>query len=201
MKTRLISLESTGSTNDYLKALAREGAEAGTCVTAKRQESGKGRLGRSFFSPEGGLYISYLLRPQCAPEKIPEITKWAASAVINCLDALGIRADIKYVNDILLNGKKLAGILTEGSSSDGKTDFAVIGIGLNVDQRTFPDELKEIATSLYLETGNSFEMELVTSRLISELEKLADSFPEKEEEYMEIYRGRCIYESYPDRQF
>ena len=166
MKTRLISLESTGSTNDHLKALAREGAEAGTCVTAKRQESGKGRLGRSFFSPEGGLYISYLLRPQCAPEKIPEITKWAASAVINCLDALGIRADIKYVNDILLNGKQLAGILTEGSSSDSKTDFAVIA-----------------------------------SSLISELEKLADSFPEKEEEYMEIYRRRCIYESYPDRQF
>ena len=200
MKTRLISLESTISTNDHLKALAREGAEAGTCVTAKRQERGRGRLGRSFYSPEGGLYISYLLRPRCEPEKIPEITKWAASAVINCLDALGVRADIKYVNDILLNGKKLAGILTEGSSSDGKTDFAVIGIGLNVDQRAFPDELKDIATSLYLETGNTFGIDIVASCLISELEKLADSFPEKEEEYMEIYRRRCIYESYPDRQ-
>lgn len=139
------------STNNVVRQLAGEGAAEGTVVIAQRQTGGKGRLGRSFFSPSGtGLYLSMLLRPKMQVGQAVRITTCAALAVCEAIEkATGKRCDIKWVNDVYLNGTKICGILTEASLSmeSGGLDYAALGIGVNVyePQGGFPKELKGIA--------------------------------------------------------
>lgn len=152
----IIILEETDSTNSVLKELAMTGAPEGTVVIADKQSAGRGRLGRSFFSPEGaGIYMSVLLRPQIELQKSVRITSMAAVAVACAMEKeSGLFAQIKWVNDVFLNAKKVCGILAEaGFTPEGALDYVVLGIGVNVGRMEFPDELKEIATSVNNECG------------------------------------------------
>lgn len=152
----LTELPETDSTNRVAKELAVQGAPEGTLVVAKRQSSGKGRLGRSFFSPEGGIYMSMVLRPEIPAEKAVLLTTCAAVAVARAMEQVaGVSAGIKWVNDIFVQGKKVCGILAEaGFHADAKTpEYVVLGIGINVERQSVPEELKEIVGCL--EDGRS----------------------------------------------
>lgn len=129
-----IVLEEVDSTNAYVRSLAKEGAPEGTAVIALKQTAGRGRLGRSFYSPEGGIYLSLLLRPQIPPTDTLLITVAAAVAAADAIESTsGTETKIKWVNDIYVDDKKVCGILTEGAISEKQTlDFAVLGIGINL---------------------------------------------------------------------
>ena len=132
------------STNTALKEMAAQDASIGTTLIAARQTGGRGRLGRQFHSPEGGLYLSTLIAPTDTATCCAAVA--AARAIESLCDA---KIDIKWVNDLYLNGRKVAGILAEGVlSPDGALTAVVLGIGINVGEMTFPDELQSIATSL-----------------------------------------------------
>ncbi|MCR4669984.1 MAG: biotin--[acetyl-CoA-carboxylase] ligase [Saccharofermentans sp.] len=190
-------LDHVDSTNNKLKTMEHEGAPSGSIVIADYQESGKGRRGRSFVSPKGsGIYLSYLLRPECTADEISQLTAFTAVAVSRSLEkACGIEPQIKWVNDILVNGRKLVGILTELSveSESGSITGCVIGIGINVnlDLEDFPQDLRSKATSLSLVKNGPVKRAPVIKELISELDKLEDNFPAAKEEYLDYYRMHC----------
>lgn len=144
-----------GSTNTELKSAAEKGGKDGTVLIAMEQTAGRGRLGRSFFSPKDtGLYMSVLLRPDFSASEALYITTCAAVAATEAIDkATGSEARIKWVNDIYLKGKKVCGILTEASVDfeSGGLNYAVLGIGINLTTADFPDELSEIAASVSAE--------------------------------------------------
>ena len=129
--------DSVDSTNLVLRKLANEGAAEGTVVIAAEQSGGRGRKGRNFYSPQGtGVYVSLLLKPQIAPDDATLITTTAAVAVCDAVEALsGEPATIKWVNDVFMRGKKICGILTEGSfdMESGQFEYAILGTGINVD--------------------------------------------------------------------
>lgn len=191
----ILVFDEVDSTNNVLKHLAIEGAAPGTAVIALKQTAGKGRLGRSFISPEDeGIYLSYLLRPLCSPEKAAELTSWVSVAVCSALkSACGISPEIKWVNDILLNRMKLGGILCEMSvgGSPDKPEYVVAGIGINVLQKSFSPELEKKATSLLIETRKRFSFDAIIAGLIAELDRLSDDFPDNKEQYLEEYRRLC----------
>ena len=111
---KLIYLDTAASTNDYAKVLAQQGAPHGTAVLAKSQTAGRGRMGRSFLSPEGGLYLSLILRPKEKAEALMSLTAVLALAACDAVEEVcGLRPGVKWINDLVVNGKKLAGILTE----------------------------------------------------------------------------------------
>ena len=148
---KVICYDAVDSTNLVLKNLAREGAEDGTVVVADSQGTGRGRMERAFFSPPGkGIWVSILLRPTFLPQDAPKCTLMAAVAVARAMEAFGLRAEIKWPNDILHDGRKLVGILTEMSAEMDRVNYVVIGIGINVNiaPEDFPAELRAIATSL-----------------------------------------------------
>jgi len=174
MNLQITYFEELDSTNRYLKELAAKGAPEGTVIIANRQSAGRGRLGRSFFSPgEKGIYMSILLRPEILLERAVLITSMAAVAVARAIERVGgVEARIKWVNDIFLNGKKVCGILTEAgiNAEKGTLDYAVLGIGVNVGEMEFPEELKEIATSVSNECGFAVSKETLTDAILAELE-------------------------------
>lgn len=141
------------STNGLVKERAENGADEGLVVIADTQSAGRGRLGRSFCSPAGtGLYMSVLLRPHFAPEKALSVTTLAAVAVCRAIERLSDRrAMIKWVNDVYCDGKKVCGILTEAGVSGGVLRYAVLGIGINVNDPTggFPEDIRGIAASVF----------------------------------------------------
>lgn len=143
------------STNALMRRRAAEGAGEGLVITANRQTAGRGRMGRSFFSPDGtGVYMSLLLRPDLKPESSVLITTAAAVAVCRALDSLGARGSaIKWVNDVFFNGKKVCGILTEAgfSGKNGCVDYAVLGVGINLfpPKDGFPEDIKNIAGAVF----------------------------------------------------
>jgi len=167
--------EELDSTNRYLKELAVGGAPEGTVIIANRQSAGRGRLGRSFFSPEEkGIYMSILLCPDISLERAVLITSMAAVAVANAIESIcGIETKIKWVNDIFLNGKKVCGILTEAGidNEKGALDYAVLGIGVNVGMMDFPEELKNIATSVSNECGSPVSKDALIDEILKELDK------------------------------
>ena len=147
--------DSVSSTNLVLRDLAAKGAPEGTVVIAAHQTGGRGRKGRSFYSPEGtGVYISLLLKPRIAPEDATLITTTAAVAICEAIESLSDRnAEIKWVNDVFMDGKKVCGILTEGSidMESGQFEYAVLGAGINVYTPAggFPEEISQIAGSVF----------------------------------------------------
>lgn len=151
----ILHLSSCSSTNTTLKELAEKGAPSKTAVIADSQSAGRGRLGKSFFSPDGcGLYMSILLRPDLAPENALEITTAAAVSTLRVIERYTTgKVGIKWVNDIYIDMKKVCGILTESSINveQGKLNYAVLGIGLNLYMPTdgFPEDIADIASSLF----------------------------------------------------
>lgn len=176
------------STNTALKEMAAQDASIGTTLIAARQTGGRGRLGRQFHSPEGGLYLSTLIAPTDTATCCAAVA--AARAIESLCDA---KIDIKWVNDLYLNGRKLAGILAEGVlSPDGALTAVVLGIGINVGEMTFPDELQSIATSLGNE-GFALTREDVAAAFLNKLEiALQDSAVMEEYRQRNLVLGRAI---------
>ncbi len=175
MNRKKLYFEELDSTNSYLKELAAKGAQEGTVIIANRQSAGRGRLGRSFFSPEEkGIYMSILLRPDISLERAVLITSMAAVAVAEAIEQVsGIKTKIKWVNDIFLNKKKVCGILTEAGidAETGALEYAVLGIGVNVGKMVFPEELKHIATSVSNECGFEVSKETLIDKILEQLEQ------------------------------
>ncbi len=188
----LYVFDSVGSTNTVLKEMASEGAVSGTVVIADHQSGGKGRRGRSFESPSGaGIYLSYLLKPESGFDKISDLTSWTAVAVADAIKrAFGLDSQIKWVNDLLMNRKKICGILTEVTveGESGFIDTCIIGIGINVNESSFPDEISEIATSLSIENGGkTFNRAKLASEIIKSMDDLKSRWPD-DPYYLERYR-------------
>ena len=143
------------STNECVKREAAGGAREGLLIAADEQTAGKGRSGRSFYSPKGeALYFSFLLRPPLAPEQISGLTLVMGLSVAQAVrEYPGEETFIKWPNDVIVGGKKICGILTEAAAQGGEADYVVIGTGINVNNKTFPKELRDRATSLFLEGG------------------------------------------------
>lgn len=144
--------ESINSTNELAKKAANEGCADGLVAIAEEQVSGKGRLSRGWFSPYGhGVWVSVVLKPPFLPQEAPKCTLMAAIAVVKAVNKYkGVKASIKWPNDILLNGKKMVGILTEMNAEFGKVNYIVIGTGINVNvpREMIPEELQDLAISV-----------------------------------------------------
>lgn len=189
-------VDCTASTNTDLWALGAAGAPDGAVYIARRQTGGRGRLGRSFLSEDGGLYLSLLLRPKLKAEDCCLITPIAALAVAEAIERhTDKKADIKWVNDVYCDGKKVCGILTEASirPADGGVDFVVVGVGLNVyaPKGGFPAELADIAGALLPYTADGKEL---ISRLAADIAKGISAYAKHphSEELVERYRRRCF---------
>ncbi|MCK4910612.1 MAG: biotin--[acetyl-CoA-carboxylase] ligase, partial [Thermodesulfovibrionales bacterium] len=157
---RFIWLESTESTNDHAMALAKDGASSGTVVAAETQTAGRGRLGREWVSPAGlNLYFSIILRPELSARDVPLITLMCAVEAASALKAAtGAQVKLKWPNDLLLDGRKLGGILVESHMKGAQVEFVVAGIGININSREedFPPEVRGIATSLFMASGRKY---------------------------------------------
>lgn len=170
---RYVYMDTTESTNLEARRLAQQGAEEGTVVVTEEQAAGRGRLSRGWYSPFGkGLWFSLILRPDFPPAEAPKCTLMAAVALTKAFHKMGLAdAGIKWPNDILVNGRKLVGILTEMSGSMEEISYIVMGIGVNVKtkQEELPEEIKQIATSLLME-GVDIERTEAFKIILEELE-------------------------------
>ena len=167
----------TDSTNLWIKRLAKEGASEGTLALAEFQSAGRGRLGRSWEVPEGtSVMMSILLRPKFEPQYAPTLTLVMGMAVAKAVKNLGFDVSIKWPNDVVVSHKKICGILTEMGVRDGKIDYAVIGVGINVNIKEFPEEMADKATSLYLESGKEFDRSQIPGLVMEAFEKYYEKF-------------------------
>ena len=167
----------TDSTNLWIKRLAKEGASEGTLALAEFQSAGRGRLGRSWEVPEGtSVMMSILLRPKFEPQYAPTLTLVMGMAVAKAVKNLGFDVSIKWPNDVVVSHKKICGILTEMGVRDGKIDYAVIGVGINVNIREFPEEMADKATSLYLESGKKFDRSQIPGLVMEAFEEYYEKF-------------------------
>ena len=200
---RLVTLESVDSTNDYAKGLAMrpEGFFAGgTAVVAEEQTNGRGRNGRSFQSPRGrGVYLSMLWRPEVPPVRALRLTACAAVAVCDGIEAVcGLRPGIKWTNDIVLNGKKLAGILTEMSveGETGALSYVVCGAGINVNHapEDFSGEVRDMAASLAMALGRPVDRPRLCAGLLTALDDMYRRWLAGREDakIYEQYRWDCV---------
>ena len=176
LKTRFMGrelkyLEITASTQDVARELAEQGAAEGTAVIAGEQRSGRGRMGRPWLSPAGGLATSIILRPTL--DSVYLLPAISSLAVYRTLGKLGIKAGIKWPNDVLIKGKKVCGILIEHSLTAGELRYSIVGIGINVnfDTGNYP-EIADIATSLSAQLGRELSVAEVALSLYTELEAI-----------------------------
>ena len=188
--------DSLPSTNTYLKELAAKGAPHGLCILAGQQSAGRGRMGRSFFSPANqGLYLSLLLRPGCKAQQLMHLTCAAGLAACDATKEIsGFAPGLKWINDLVAGSKKLGGILTELSvdPATGDVDYAIIGIGINLSGNSFPEELAQIATSLEAVTGKTPDRAQVAAVLIKHLEEMSRKLLTDKASIMERYRSCCV---------
>ncbi len=196
-QNHILYFDTLPSTNDHAKLLAQQGAPEGTVVIAGSQTAGRGRMGRSFHAPDSlGLYLSLILRPCCEPGKLMHLTCAAATAACNAVEnCTGIRPMVKWINDLILETKKLGGILTELSvnSKTGLVDWAIIGIGINCLHKSsdFPTELQSIATSLLDSSGIHLPPAKLASALIQALYDMNSRLWDKTT-LMAAYRQDCL---------
>ena len=169
----LVVFDETDSTNNQAKRLAEEGAEHGLLVLSDCQTSGKGRRGRSWDSKAGeGIFMTLLLKPDIQPGNASMLTLVMALAVrAGIEDVVGIDTQIKWPNDIVCDGKKVCGILTEMSAQIDYINYIVIGVGINVSNEIFPEEVAATATSLYLLTGVRISRAKLAAKIMAEFEK------------------------------
>lgn len=170
---RVYAYDTVDSTNNRAKQLAMDGAENGAVVLSEIQTAGKGRRGRSWCSPPGsGIWMSLILKPEFMPECAPMLTLvMAHSVAMGIREATGLEAGIKWPNDVVVNRKKVCGILTEMSAEVDYIHHIVIGCGINVNIGGFPDEIAQTATSLQIEAGRTFSRAAVAEHVLNWFEK------------------------------
>jgi len=177
---KIVSLEETVSTNAVAFRMAEDGAEEGSVVIAEFQSDGKGRLGRKWVSPPGvNLYCSIILRPPIQPVAAPQLTFLSVIAVARAIEQVTpLQTRIKWPNDLLIDGKKVAGLLNEMSAETDKVNFVILGIGvnLNMTREQFPDNLRHPATSLLMESGVKVDRTVFTRVMLQELDNLYGTF-------------------------
>jgi BirA family transcriptional regulator, biotin operon repressor / biotin---[acetyl-CoA-carboxylase] ligase len=185
LQTKILGKEircyrSVGSSNSVAQRLALRDAPEGTIVIAGRQTAGRGRLGRNWVSPaKVGIYMSAILRPEITPAQAPGLSLVAALAVAEAIrDYPGLPAQIKWPNDVVIGGKKAAGVLTELSAEMDRTNFVIIGIGVNANHmpKDFPEDLAEKATSLRSEQGSSVDRVRLVQAIVAHLEHRYSQF-------------------------
>lgn len=178
-KTKVIGrdirvFEETTSTNDVIEKLARDQVKEGAVVFAESQTKGRGRMGRKWISPaRKGLWFSLLLRPDLTPQEATQLTVASATALRRAIEGnTGVKPQIKWPNDILIGGKKVAGILTELSAELDRVKHIILGIGVdvNLSAAEFPQELRKIATSLKIESGKMISRADLAVRILRELD-------------------------------
>lgn len=164
-----------GSTNTLAKYLAKNGIENGSVVISEKQNSGRGRTGKSWESPLGGVWMSIILSPEVDISKIPLITITTGVAVAIALEKIGVQnPEIKWPNDIMINGKKVCGILTEAVSNFNKIENIIVGVGIdaNLSIEKFPAELQEITTTLEIELGKKVNENILIKLFLEEFERV-----------------------------
>ena len=194
--------DSIDSTNTKAKELAEEGHPSGTLVVADRQTAGKGRRGRSWESPSGiGIFMTLMLKPEINPNHASMLTLVAAMATTRAIRRVtGVPAMIKWPNDIVMNGKKVCGILTEMSAQFDYINHIVIGIGINVHNEDFPEEIAQTASSIYLESGQHIHRASLIEAFLEEFEDVYAEYLktedmeglQKEYDAMLVNRGRQV---------
>ena len=184
------------STNTELKRLARAGAPEGTTLIALRQTGGRGRMGRSFQSEEGGVYLSLLLRPNCRAEELMHLTCAVAVAMCDAVaETCGLLPGIKWTNDLVYGKRKLGGILTElGFDSRGNVEWCILGIGINCAQKKedFSPELRSMAASLSMVTGKAIDRAKVAAAMMEALFRMNENLLTEKASILERYRQDCI---------
>ncbi|HWJ80457.1 MAG TPA: biotin--[acetyl-CoA-carboxylase] ligase [Niallia sp.] len=187
--------ESVQSTQTIAQKLALDGAQEGTLVIAEEQLGGRGRFERNWYSPKyKGIWMSLILRPNISMIKAPQLTLLTAVAVVQGIqEVTGVQTDIKWPNDLLINGKKVTGILTELQADSDRIHSLIIGIGININQQLedYPRELQDIATSLYIETKTSWDRSTIIQAIMEQLEKLYLLYLDKG-----FYPIKLLWESY-----
>lgn len=186
---RLYIYDTLDSTNNRAKQLALENASHGTTVIAMQQTAGKGRLGRSFFSPREGIYLSIIIKPTFDLSKSVLVTAAASVAVAQAIESVcGRQAQIKWVNDVYLDGKKICGILTEGITDfeTGHIESLVIGIGVNTSVKDFPDELRDTVGAV----DGEYSRAALAAEIISRTLKFAENIESRE--FIREYRDRSM---------
>ena len=195
-KDRFHYVKTIGSTNDELKKQAGEGIPHGTVLIAGEQTLGRGRMGRSFHSPEGsGVYLSILLRPDCRGDQIMHLTCAAAAAMVDAVEqAAGFKPSIKWTNDLVFGHKKLGGILTELGMNSGKLDYCIIGIGINCLQKKgdFPQDLQDMAASLSMIAQKDISPARLAASMMEQLWYMDQNLLSGKDGMLERYRKNCI---------
>ena len=167
----------TDSTNEWCKRMSKEGVEHGTLAVTEFQSAGKGRLGRRWTAPEGSsVMMSILLRPEFEPQYASMLTLVMGLSVAQAVKELDVEVSIKWPNDVVVSRKKICGILTEMGLENGKIREVIIGIGINVNLEEIQDDLKDKATSLYLETGKKYDRNRVIGLIMEKFEKNYEKF-------------------------
>lgn len=195
MNFTVLRFETLGSTNTEALRAARDGAAEGLCILAEAQTAGRGRHGRKWISAKGaGLSFSIILRPGLEPRFLPLITLTAGVAVADTLKLFGLDPDIKWVNDVLVGGRKICGILAESADSE-HGPAVVLGIGINLTDANFPPELALSATSVSSETGRDVSGSQFLERLLGRLEYFYDllQLPDGPAKIIEEWRVRSSY--------
>jgi len=188
--------DSIPSTNIRAKEIAAESKE-GTLIISEEQTQGRGRLSRRWVSPKGkGLWFSIILKPDFKPEKVYKITLIGAAAITEALEDMGIKSYIKWPNDIIVEGKKICGILTEMSCENDRVNYVIMGIGINVNlkEEDFDEELIEKATSLRIVTGKEIDRSQLLANVLNHMERLYIPFKVKGslDETIRICREKSI---------
>lgn len=192
---RVSVFPSVDSTNNVCKRLAAEGAPEGTAVFSAVQTAGRGRRGRTFASPEGGLYGSVLLRPKAQPEALLHLTAMAAVAAARAIDAVsGVYPGIKWTNDLVLGKRKLCGILTELSieAETRLVEYVVVGIGINCAPVPLPASVADMATSLAAETGRAVDRNTLAAELVKALHEMEQALFTEQAVWLREFAAHCV---------
>ncbi len=188
---RILFIEETDSTNEEARRLAKLGEKEGTVIIAASQTKGKGRAGRRWISPDGGLYISIILKPYVSASNLPLITLFSAVAAVRTIRGLTkLSASVKWPNDIIISGRKAGGILCEAAKN-----FMIVGIGINLNTNLslFPSALKKQVTSLKFELGANVDRDKITKILLEEFDKLYNDFlHHRSENIISEWSGYCL---------
>lgn len=170
-------VKETDSTNSWIRRLAKEGAESGTLAVAEFQSEGRGRFNRKWEAPQGSsIMMTLLLRPEFPPQHASMLTLVMGLSVARAIEKLDFKVSIKWPNDVVISRKKICGILTEMGTKGNEIDYVLIGVGINVNLKEFPEEMQDKATSLMLESGREFDRSQIIGLIMEQFEENYEKF-------------------------